>query len=376
MKNILFIAPTNYTLPINETLKKKFFALSEVCNVRVLAFADISTTMNEEYGKFFLYKKIKNRLINYLKIIQISIFVTPNIIKKEKINIVCYQDPVSSFFSILFLKIRSIDVKIIVETHGDFIETLSLEKNLLFPNTYKRFFFLMAKYSLNKCDKVRAVSSSTEQQVIQISPSKDIVRFPAWVDFKDFEEIDSAIVNHDKFNILFIGSVTDRKKPHMIIEAINSLQDENIKLSIVGPTPNEKYLEELKELIVKRNLSSQISLIGSVDRDKVKEFYKNSSLMVLPSISEGLARVIFESQVALCPVLVTDAPGMGDIVIDGQTGYMFESNNLESLSEKIAYIKDNYEEVTAIAKNAKNFILTNYSEDNFKFSFKKLFDTV
>ena len=44
MKNILFIAPTNYTLPINETLKKKFFALSEVCNVRVLAFADISTT--------------------------------------------------------------------------------------------------------------------------------------------------------------------------------------------------------------------------------------------------------------------------------------------------------------------------------------------
>ena len=98
--------------------------------------------------------------------------------------------------------------------------------------------------------------------------------------------------------------------------------------------------------------------------------------MVLPSISEGLARVIFESQVASCPVLVTDAPGMGDIVIDGQTGYMFESNNLESLSEKIAYIKDNYEEVTAIAKNAKNFILTNYSEDNFKFSFKKLFDTV
>ena len=234
----------------------------------------------------------------------------------------------------------------------------------------------MAKYSLNKCDKVRAVSSSTEQQVIQISPSKDIVRFPAWVDFKDFEEIDSTIVNHDKFNILFIGSVTDRKKPHMIIEAINSLQDKNINLSIVGPTPNEKYLEELKELIVKRNLSSQISLFGSVDREKVKEFYKNSSLMVLPSISEGLARVIFESQVASCPVLVTDAPGMGDIVIDGQTGYMFESNNLESLSEKIAYIKDNYEEVSAIAKNAKNFILTNYSEDNFKFSFKKLFDTV
>ena len=376
MKNILFIAPTSYAIPLNETLKKKFSALNEICNVRVLAFADISTFLSEEYGKFFLYKKINNRLINYLKIIQISIFITPKIIKREKINIVCFQDPVSSFFSILFLKIRSIDVKIIVETHGDFIETLSLEKNLLFPKAYKRLFFLMAKYSLNRCDKVRAVSSSTEQQVIQTSPSKDIVRFPAWVDFKDFQEIDSKISNHDEFNILFIGSVTDRKKPRMIIEAINLLKDKNINLSIVGPTPNEKYLEELKDLINKRNLNSQVSLIGSVDREKVKEFYANSSLMVLPSISEGLARVIFESQVASCPVLVTDAPGMGDIVIDGQTGFMFESNNLDSLSEKVAYIKANYEEVSAIAKNAKNFILSNYSEDNFKFSFKKLFDTV
>jgi hypothetical protein len=82
MKNILFIAPTSYTIPLNETLKKKFSALNEVCNVGVLAFADISTFLSEEYGKFFLYKKINNRLINYLKIIQISIFITPKIIKR------------------------------------------------------------------------------------------------------------------------------------------------------------------------------------------------------------------------------------------------------------------------------------------------------
>ena len=78
----------------------------------------------------------------------------------------------------------------------------------------------------------------------------------------------------------------------------------------------------------------------------------------------------------MCPVLVTDAPGMSDIVIDGQTGYVFESNNLDSLSLRIEYIKNNYEEASLVAKNAKGFILSNYSEDNFKFSFKKLFDTV
>jgi len=57
-------------------------------------------------------------------------------------------------------------------------------------------------------------------------------------------------------------------------------------------------------------------------------------------------------------------------------GKEFKSNNLDSLSLKIEYIKNNYDEASLVAKNAKGFILSNYSEDNFKFSFKKLFDTV
>ena len=376
MKNVLFIAPTTYQLPLTENLKKKFITLSEVCNVSVLAFANSKTFFNETYGNFYLNKKIKNRLINYFRIIQISIFTTHKIIKKENIDIVCFQDPVSSFFSILFLKVRRAEVKIIVETHGDFIETLSLEKNLVLPRLYKKLFYIMAKYSIGKSNIIRAVSSSTEQQVLDIDSSKSVVRFPAWIDFKDFQNIEPKPLSKDKFNILFIGSVTDRKKPHMIIEAIQRINDKSYHLSIVGPAPNEKYFKELKDLIDKSDLQNQVSLIGPVDRESVKDYYSTSNLMILPSISEGLARVIFESQVAMCPVLVTDAPGMSDIVIDGQTGYVFESNNLDSLSLKIEYIKNNYDEASLVAKNAKGFILSNYSEDNFKFSFKKLFDTV
>ena len=376
MKNVLFIAPTTYQLPLTENLKKKFITLSEVCNVSVLAFANSKTFLNETYGNFYLNKKIKNRLINYFRIIQISIFTTYKIIKKENIDIVCFQDPVSSFFSILFLKVRRAEVKIVVETHGDFIETLSLEKNLVLPSLYKKLFYIMAKYSIGKSNIIRAVSSSTEQQVLDIDSSKSVVRFPAWIDFKDFQNIEPKPLSKDKFNILFIGSVTDRKKPHMIIEAIQRINDKSYNLSIVGPAPNEKYFKELKDLIDKSDLQNQVSLIGPVDRESVKDYYSTSNLMILPSISEGLARVIFESQVAMCPVLVTDAPGMSDIVIDGQTGYVFESNNLDSLSLKIEYIKNNYDEASLVAKNAKGFILSNYSEDNFKFSFKKLFDTV
>ena len=376
MKNVLFVAPTTYEVPLTENIEKKFKYLNEICNLHIFAFGVDKKEFVHQGTKLFLYKKVKNRILNYFKIFGLSATILPNIIKENKIEIISYQDPVSSFFSILVLKIRRIKVKIIIETHGDFIETLSLEKNLLFPSLYKKIFLNMARYTLGRANKLRAVSSSTEAQVKEINQNKEITRFPAWVDFDNFKDILPVRENNKDFKILFIGSVTDRKKPHLIVEAINNLNSKDVNLYVVGPTPNESYLSKLKELVNKYELEEQVVFAGSVDRESVMEYYSQSNLMILPSVSEGLARVIFESQATGCPVLVTDAPGMGDIVIDGQTGYVFESNNLESLTNKIQEIKTNYKDAIHVGKNAKDFILSNYSADNFKFSFKKLFDTV
>ena len=376
MKSVLFIAPTTYQLPLDNNMKKKFEYLSQVCNLNVVAFANEKKEINFEKTSLYFFKKTKSRFYNYFKILIVSLFSISKIIRNNNIEIVCFQDPVSSFLSMLIVKSRHKNVKIIVETHGDFIETLGLEKNLLFPGVYKYIFMKLSKYTINNADIIRAVSSSTEAQVREINKEKSIVRFPAWVDFDDFKDIQINRSAQEKFQILFIGSVTDRKKPHLIVEAINLLNKDNIEFLIVGPTPNLKYLDSLKSLISSYALDDNVKFFGSVDRKRVKSFYSEVNLMILPSVSEGLARVIFESQATACPVLVTDAPGMGDIVIEGQTGYIFESNSIESLASKIKEVEENYEEAAHIGSNAKDFILSNYSAENFKFSFKKIFDTV
>lgn len=376
MKNVLFIAPTTYKLPLDKNMRKKFEYLSEISNLNVIAFANEKKEINLENANLYFFKKTKSRFYNYLKIMLVSLFSMTKIIKDNNIEIVCFQDPVSSFLSMLIVKMRYKSIKVIVETHGDFIETLGLEKNLLFPSLYKYIFQRLSRYTIHNADIIRAVSSSTEAQVRKINKSKTIVRFPAWVDFDDFKDIEINRDKDSKFRILFIGSVTDRKKPHLIVEALNSIKKENVELLIVGPTPNSKYLETLKNLISEYALDDNVKFFGEVDRERVKSFYSEINLMILPSVSEGLARVIFESQATACPVLVTDAPGMGDIVIEGQTGYIFESNSIESLATKINQVEENYEEAKHIGTNAKDFILKNYSAENFKFSFKKIFDSV
>ena len=375
-KNVLFISPTFYSLPLTDNIIKKHQYLDEVANVTVLAFSSHKKFFKESETNFYFSKKIDSRIFNYFKILLLSYFQIPKLINKHNIDIVTFQDPITSFLGVYKIKKNFKNIKIVLESHGDFINTLELERNLLFPNVYKKLFLKMASYTIKNADILRAVSSSTEEQALSFDTSKRVVRFPAWIDFEIFSNIQPTRSDEGNFKILFIGSITDRKKPHLIIEALPKLHDDKVELHLVGPTPNHKYLDELREKIISNNLEDRVYIHGTKSRDEVKEFYSESNLMILPSVSEGLARVIFESQVTACPVLVTDAPGMQDIVIDGQTGYVFESNDLKTMIEKIDYIIKNYSEATAVGKNAKDFILSNYSADNFKFSFQKIFDTV
>ena len=375
-KNVLFISPTFYSLPLTDNIIKKHQYLDEVANVTVLAFSSHKKVFKESETNFYFSKKIDSRIFNYFKILLLSYFQIPKLINKHNIDIVTFQDPITSFLGVYKIKKNFKNIKIVLESHGDFINTLELERNLLFPNVYKKLFLKMASYTIKNADILRAVSSSTEEQALSFDTSKRVVRFPAWIDFEIFSNIQPTRSDEGNFKILFIGSITDRKKPHLIIEALPKLHDDKVELHLVGPTPNHKYLDELREKIISNKLEDRVYIHGTKSRDEVKEFYSESNLMILPSVSEGLARVIFESQVTACPVLVTDAPGMQDIVIDGQTGYVFESNDLKTMIEKIDYIIKNYSEATAVGKNAKDFILSNYSADNFKFSFQKIFDTV
>ena len=376
MKNLLFFGPTFYNQPLNDNLRKKYKYLSEIAKIYIVAFSDSSYEAEVDDTSFKLYKKNKFRLLNYFKIYFISYFQLPKLVEQFQIDVVAFQDPITSYFGIRKLKKQNKNIKIVLETHGDFINTLELEKSLIFPKIYKQLFMKIAKYTINNADVIRAVSSSTEAQARSFSGDKLIVRFPAWVDFEIFESISNKREINEKFKILFIGSVTDRKKPHQIVEAISHINEFDCELNIVGPTPNLKYLNQLNKQIKELNLENKVNIFGQQNLEQVLEHYSKSNLMILPSVSEGLARVIFESQATACPVLVTDAPGMQDIVIDQQTGFIFESNNVKDMKSKIVSIYENYNQASQIGLNAKDFILNNYSAENFKFSFKKLIDLV
>ena len=63
MKNILFVAPTTYEVPLTENIEKKFKYLNEICNLHIFAFGVDKKEFVHQGTKLFLYKKVKNRSV-------------------------------------------------------------------------------------------------------------------------------------------------------------------------------------------------------------------------------------------------------------------------------------------------------------------------
>ena len=375
MNKVLFVAPTKYNYPIKEDLKSKFVILSEICKPFVFAFSNKKKTTAVGNTNLILYKKLNSRFLNYLKIIYLFGFIVPKKIKQNQIDIICLQDPVTSYFAIKSLKLRNSKVKIVLESHGDFIETIALEKELLIPGIYKKLFKFFASYSIKNADLIRSISSFTEEQVKVYGYKDNFVRFPAWINLSKFLEAKTIRDKHDDFKIIFVGSVTDRKNPDLIVKAISELDDE-ISLEIIGPTPNKTYLNELKKSISNSQHKKNILLTPFIAIDELIEKYSNADLFILPSKSEGLGRVVIEAQATGCPVLVSSNTGAVDLIIDHETGYIFENDNLEDLKDKIKNIIDNQQHSVQVGLNGKSFVTQNHTIENFKFGYKKLFDLV
>ena len=375
MNKVLFISPTVYSNPITKDIQKKFQSLSKVCNPTVFAFSEEKFNSVVEGVETIFNKKNKNRFFNYLKIIFLFFFEIPKIVKDQNIEIVCLQDPITGFFTIFSLKIRKLPVKIVVETHGDFINTIGLEKNLLIPKFYTLIFSYLAKYSIKNADLIRSISDFTEKQALNFGYKGLFVRFPAWINIDNYLNADTKRLSTGTFKIIFVGSVTERKNPKIIIESLETI-DEDISLEIIGQTPNLKYLKELNKLIASSKHAKSITMTPFIKAEELILKYSSANLFILPSKSEGLGRVIIEAQSTACPVLVSSNTGMTDLIIENETGYIFENNNKNDLTKKIQYIIDNYESALQVGLNSKDFVKENQSVANFEFGYKKLIDLV
>ena len=146
-------------------------------------------------------------------------------------------------------------------------------------------------------------------------------------------------IKDDKKIILLPGRLTGWKGQEIFIEAINlvniELGYESFYAVILGSDQGrDLYKKKLIRLTEQYRLTNQIKFI-----DHCKDMalaYKVSDIVVSASIEpEAFGRVAVEAQSMETPIIASNIGGSNETVIDEKTGFLFESKNAKSLSEKI-----------------------------------------
>lgn len=140
------------------------------------------------------------------------------------------------------------------------------------------------------------------------------------------------------FKYIYVGRLSEEKNLELLISAFNTNKKE---LTIVGDGP---LLDKLRHVS-----NDNISFTGYINNNKLKEMYQSHHVFILPSRSEPWGLVIDESLSYGLPVVVSNQVGcQDDLVIELNTGLVFDYSSLSSLQEAITSMENKY----AIFKNS------------------------
>lgn len=165
--------------------------------------------------------------------------------------------------------------------------------------------------------------------------------------------------NENWFDIVFVGSVIERKGVDILIKALSQLEESyKYRLHIIGDGDQKKIILELvKDL----NLSEKVFFYGYQPNEVSRATIAESDLLVLPSRFDGWGAVVNESLTQGIPVICTTSCGAASLLLNKpNNGTIVNANDVNSLSialtMKIKNWKITDEDRLAIIKWAKQSI--------------------
>lgn len=191
---------------------------------------------------------------------------------------------------------------------------------------------------------------------------------------------DSAEIRDSKFEIrelrkemvirfLFVGALVKGKQPIYAMQLVHQLKKLGYQVLLELYGEGEER-ENIEQFIALNGLSSTIFLKGNQPKEIVKQKFKESHFLILPSISEGWPKVVAEAMFWGCVPIATPVSCVSNMLDNGNRGILLEMN-IQNDSEKLLNIIESKKEYQIKAQQAVNWS-RKYTIDYFESEIKKL----
>jgi glycosyltransferase involved in cell wall biosynthesis len=136
-------------------------------------------------------------------------------------------------------------------------------------------------------------------------------------------------VRDDETLFAVVGRLSPEKGQRSFIEAFRIVVERrgDVRAVIVG---DGQERDLLTRMILNRGLGEQISLVGY--QSDTARFYSACDVVVIPSLREGMPNVALEAMSHGRAVVATNVGGIPEVVLDGETGILVDSENSSALA--------------------------------------------
>jgi len=157
----------------------------------------------------------------------------------------------------------------------------------------------------------------------------------------DIKEL-MAKKNNNVLKILWAGRLVAWKHTNDAIKVVKRLKDDgySFSLDIIGSGDCE---ENLKKFVIKNNLSNEITFLGSMSPENVREYMENANIFLFTSdFQEGWGAVLNEAMNSGCAVVASDAIGSVPYLLEhGKNGLIYKYGNNNDFYNKVKFLMDN-----------------------------------
>jgi glycosyltransferase involved in cell wall biosynthesis len=213
-----------------------------------------------------------------------------------------------------------------------------------------RFFLLVEWLMAFITDRVVALSEGERNDYIALSVSNPdkIVTIHSGVEIDRYMKTEVNIadkkrslrLNPKRLVVGTVGWLLPIKGPMHLLRAMSFVWQSHPETDLVyvGKGDLEK---ELREEAFRMGVSERVSFLGW--RDDVPEIMQVLDVFVLPSLNEGMGRVLVEAMAAGKPIVASNVGGIPDLIIQGENGLLVPAGDAEALAGGIEFFITNPE---------------------------------
>ncbi len=316
---VLFVGRTRYRLPLSPSLARKFDALADELDFRVLA-SGVAGAQGHD-ARFVLAPPLP-RLDGAAFWLALPFRVARQLRSFRPEAVVC-QTAYEAAATLLARRITGTRARVVLEVHGDWRTATRLYGSPA-RRVLNRLADRIAAAAVRRADAVRTVSPFTARLVRELGIEPD-AEFPAFMDLEPFTRPPEPLPERPL--ALFVGVLEAYKNIDGLAAAwrLAAPRVPQAALRIVGKGTRAEIAAALeRELGVRwdRELSAE----------EVAAALDEAWVLVLPSRSEGMGRVIVEAFCRGRGVVGARAGSIPDLVVDGRTGLLVEPEEPEALA--------------------------------------------